>query len=231
MRIAIMQPYLFPYVGYFQLIASVDKFVFYDDVNFIKGGWINRNRILLNGQPHYFTIPLAGASPHRKICEIGVDDRLDWVAPMRKSFTHAYGRFESFGLVESIFESTLGANHKLIGELAKESILQTCKVLGVGAMFEMTSSVYRNTELRGASRVIDICIREGATEYVNLPGGRRLYSEAEFAEAGIELKFLDPILASYPQRTPHFVSALSILDVIAGAGFGARGHLLLDRSQ
>ena len=70
MKIAIMQPYIFPYIGYFQLVQAVEMFVFYDDVNYIKGGWINRNRILINNQPSYVTIPLKGASPNKLICEI-----------------------------------------------------------------------------------------------------------------------------------------------------------------
>ena len=70
MKLAIMQPYLFPYLGYFQLIAAVDKFVFYDDVNFIKNGWINRNRLLISGKVNYITIPLSGASSFLKINQV-----------------------------------------------------------------------------------------------------------------------------------------------------------------
>ena len=70
MKLAIMQPYLFPYVGYYQLAAAVDKFVFYDDVNYMKGGWINRNRLIISGQVKYFTLPLVNGSPNNKINEV-----------------------------------------------------------------------------------------------------------------------------------------------------------------
>ena len=79
MKLGIMQPYFVPYIGYWQLMNAVDKYVIYDDVNFIKGGWINRNRILVNGQPKYFNIPIIGASPFKLINEIGVNNDLQLI--------------------------------------------------------------------------------------------------------------------------------------------------------
>ena len=78
MKIAIMQPYFFPYIGYWQLIHAVDHFVIYDDVNYIKGGWINRNRILINGKPAYITVPLHKASAFKRICDTDLQPSPFW---------------------------------------------------------------------------------------------------------------------------------------------------------
>lgn len=215
MKLAIMQPYLFPYLGYFQLIHAVDKFVFYDDVNFIKNGWINRNRILLSREPFYFTVPLSGASPFAQIKDIRVQlSDLRWKQKMLKTFSQAYKGSPYFTEGMGLLESVLAIGTELIAVVARESVHTVLRYLNVRRPTVSTSSVYSNTHLKGQERVLDICRQEGAKVYINASGGRDLYREEDFRLMGIELKFLKSELPQYPQGSGSFVSGLSILDIV-----------------
>ncbi|ABF12096.1 WbqC family protein [Cupriavidus metallidurans] len=214
MRLAIMQPYLFPYLGYFQLAASVDRFVVYDDVTFIKNGWINRNRILLASAPHYLTVPLAGASSSRRIDEVRTQPRERWLGKLLEQLRHAYGRAPQYVPVSRLVEQVLSDSTDSIARLAAKSVIDTCAYLGLETTFVTTSTGYGNEALRSEARVIDICAREHAGTYVNLPGGRALYDAGTFAAASIDLEFVDTALPAYPQFGAPFVPGLSIIDVL-----------------
>jgi len=214
MRLAIMQPYLFPYLGYFQLAASVDRFVVYDDVTFIKNGWINRNRILLAGAPHYLTVPLAGASSSRRIDEVRTQPRERWLGKLLEQLRHAYGRAPQYAPVSRLVEQVLSDSTDSIARLSAKSVIDTCAYLGLETTFVTTSTGYGNEALRSEARVIDICAREHASTYVNLPGGRTLYDAGTFAAASIDLEFVDTALPVYPQFGAPFVPGLSIIDVL-----------------
>jgi len=212
MRLAIMQPYLFPYVGYYGLINAVDKFVFYDDVSFIKNGWINRNRILLNGKPHYLTVPLLAASSHKSICSTQIQPHLTWQRQCFELLRHAYIRAPHFETTLELIKSVFGEEDNSIAAIARKSVMMTSKALSIDTEFVLSSSFYSNHHLSGLDRVIDICIREGASEYINLPGGRHLYQEADFSAHGIQLSFMDVCFTSYPQSSTPFVPGLSVID-------------------
>lgn len=221
--LAIMQPYFFPYLGYFQLMAAADRFVIYDDVAYIKNGWINRNRLLLNGRPHYFTLPLRGASPNKKIHEVHVQPQATWRRKMEQTFLQAYAGAPGLGLVMDLLKATLDSvtDEQTVDEYARCSLLTVHRCLGLTVQVEPTSRVYGNEHLRGQDRVIDICKREGATTYLNAPGGRSLYDEEHFSAEGISLGFIDPILSEYSQlKARDFVSGLSMLDLIANLSIG-----------
>lgn len=214
MKLAVMQPYLFPYIGYFQLVASVDRFVFYDDVNFIKNGWINRNRWLINGEVRYFTVPLRDASPFRSIADIQTVPEDLWRRKLLESMRHAYRHAACYACVSDLVESVVAAGHGSVAELAKASVQAVAGHLGMATQFVKSSSVYENRQLRGANRVIDICNQEQATHYFNLPGGRALYAESEFAAHGVQLHFVDTRPFLYRQAAPGFVPGLSIIDAL-----------------
>ena len=214
MKLAIMQPYLFPYLGYFQLVDAVDRFVFYDDVNFIKNGWINRNRLLLNGEPHYFTVPLAGASPFTPIKDIRCDTRdVRWKDKMLATFRQAYSKAPYRTQVMGLLEGVLGMPTDSIAVMARSSVMEVMDYLGIARNVIESSRIYGNGHLKGAARVIDICRREGAGTYVNAPGGRALYDAAQFEREQIQLRFLSGQLPEYRQGHAGFVPGLSILDV------------------
>ncbi|MCF1365232.1 WbqC family protein [Burkholderia cenocepacia] len=214
MRLAIMQPYLFPYLGYFQLAAAVDRFVFYDDVAYIKNGWINRNRILLGGEAHYLTLPLNGASSSRRILDVRIQPRDRWMSKVLAMLHHAYSRAPQYALAIQLVERVLSTDTDAIGRVASNSVTETCAYLGIETQFIATSTGYDNDTLRGQSRVIDICCQEKARRYVNAPGGRALYDSAAFLDAGIDLEFIAPETSPYAQFGMPFVPNLSIIDVL-----------------
>jgi WbqC-like protein len=215
MKLAIMQPYLFPYLGYFHLIHAADKFVFYDDVNFIKNGWINRNRLLLAGSPHYFTVPLAGASPFAAIKDVKFETPGErWKRKMRATFEQAYKaaahRDDGLRLLDTVLSSSTDS----IADLARSSVRAVLEYLGLRRDVVDTAQGYKNDALKGQDRILDICRREAATTYVNLPGGRGLYDSGAFRSAGIDLRFIDSQFPPYSQGSGAFVPGLSILDAV-----------------
>ena len=224
-----MQPYLFPYVGYFQLIHSVDRFVVYDDVAYIKQGWINRNRMLINGEPSFFTVPIKHASSFASIRDTLIDDdqqHEQWPERLLKSFDNAYRRAPEFARVFPLLESVFAKKPLRIAELALASLKAVARFLDIETMFVESSSSYGNAHLKGEERVLDICAAEHATEYINVPGGRTLYSSERFAARTVKLSFLEPRSIEYRQFGGAFVPSLSIVDVLMFNSVGTvRGYL------
>jgi len=212
-----MQPYLFPYVGYFQLIHAVDRFVIYDDVAYIKQGWINRNRILINGEPSFFNVPIKHASSFTLICDTMIDDdrqHARWVEKVLKTFENAYRRAPEFSRVFPIVERVFGLKTTRIAELAAASVKAIASALEIKTGFVDSSKTYNNASLKGEDRVLSICEAERANEYINVPGGRELYSRERFESRGIRLSFIQPRSVQYHQFGGPFVPWLSILDVL-----------------
>lgn len=212
-----MQPYLFPYIGYFQLLHAVDRFVVYDDVAFIKQGWINRNRILINGQPSYFTVPVKHASSFTLTRDTVIDDDRQherWSEKMLKTFENAYRRAPEFARVFPVVESVFTRPTNRIAELAVASIKSVAALLDIRTEWVESSTQYDNAHLKGEHRVLAICKAECATDYVNLPGGRELYAREHFEAAGICLRFIESRPIQYSQFAPAFVPSLSIVDVL-----------------
>lgn len=214
MKLAIMQPYLFPYIGYFQLIASVDKFVFYDDVNWIKNGWINRNRLMISGLVRYITVPLAGVSSFNKICDVKLQPAEIWQRKLCESIRQSYSKAPYFEEVYGLISDVLHTNTTSAAELAKKSVCKTASYLQISTEFVNSSSAYGNETLVGRERVIDICRLEAASSYYNLPGGRSLYENDEFFTHGISLHFIEPELRDYKNASTVFTPGLSIIDIL-----------------
>lgn len=212
-----MQPYLFPYIGYFQLLAAVDRFVVYDDVTFIKQGWINRNRMLINGDASFFTVPIAHKSSAVAIRQTTISEAADhrrWVEKLLKSFDNAYRRAPEFAATFPILERVLTKATSSVAALALDSITAVAERLDIGTEIVTTSSVYDNAHLHGEDRVLAICKAEKATRYVNVTGGRELYLRERFRSEGIELRFIESKPIEYPQFGAPFVPWLSIIDVL-----------------
>lgn len=214
MPIAIVQPYLFPYLGYFQLISAVDTFVLYDDVNFITRGWINRNKVLINGKAKYFTIPCKDASQHKLIKDVkhALTDKKR--GKLLRTIKFSYGNAPFFDNVYPIVERVLQTDSDFISELAIKSVTETCNYLDLDASFRLSSEEYDNISLGRAERLIDICKQEKSTTYINPTGGKDLYSKSEFKKEGIDLKFIESSLKKYEQFDNEFVSGLSIIDLM-----------------
>lgn len=215
MRLAIMQPYFVPYIGYFQLMSAVDKIVLLDDVNFINGGWINRNRIAVNGQPHWLTLPLAKASQNRLINEIEIFDDHLW---RRKAMGTIRLSYRGAPFAEQVLPLTFKLLQEARGSLSaflSWQLEQLAEFIGIETRIEPTSTVYPKGGRSGQDRILDICAREGASTYVNLPGGRDLYEAEMFASGGINLLFLQPNLRMLPLRHGgNEGPSLSIIDLL-----------------
>lgn len=213
-QIAIMQPYIFPYIGYFQLIQAVDKFVFYNDVNFIKKGWIHRNRILLNGKEFLFTIPCAGISQNKKICETKLAMDYKEKNKFLLTVSQSYKRAPNFEKVYPLIERVINKDFQHIDDLAMESVKQVCQLLGIKTELTESKNQYNNEELRKADRLIDICNKEKILSYINPVGGQEIYTKEYFLDRGITIRFMKPNPISYPQFEGEFVPWLSIIDVL-----------------
>lgn len=212
-KVAIMQPYFFPYLGYWQLLAAVDTFVILDDVNYINRGWINRNRIAINGEPSWLTVPLQGASQNKYICDIDIASDDGWKKRLQRTLATAYAKAPQSANVLALFEQWLAQADGDLSAALHRSITQVAESLDIKTTIIPSSRIYPKGDLKGADRILDICRREGASVYVNPPGGKELYDAAMFREAGIELLFLQPDLHQDELRSgASDGSVLSILD-------------------
>lgn len=212
-NLAIMQPYLFPYFPYFQLIASVEKLVFYEDVGYIKQGWVNRNHILVNGAAFRFTVPIRNRRSMHLINEVEISYERDWVSQLLSSITHAYKKAPQFEVGYPLIEKVLAERPQKLATLAMNSIMEVSSYLGLKSQF-VSSTIYNNTHLHGQDRVLDICEQENCHTYTNAPGGVDLYDAARFTARGMELRFVVPQAGPYAQLGNPFVPNLSVIDAI-----------------
>jgi len=217
MTLAIMQPYFLPYIGYMQLMNAVDTFVLYDDVSFINRGWINRNKLLINGQEYMFTVPLKDASQNKRINEVRLADDPKWRSKLLKTIEQGYRKAPYYGTVLPITEKIINFDTDSIAGLIHNSLVELNQYLGLSTTLVPTSTTYNNTPLKAQERILDICRQENATRYINPVGGMELYDKPTFAEAGIELFFIKARRVEYQQFSRNqadFVPWLSILDIL-----------------
>ncbi len=209
-----MQPYFFPYIGYWQLINAVDKYVIYDDVNFIKGGWINRNRILMNNEPKLINLKMDGASPNKLINEVGVSNDVIFIKKNIKTIENLYKKAPYYQTAYPVIEDILYYNEGNLAQHLEYSLRKVCDYLSIKTELLVSSKINKNTNLKGQDKVIEICKLLKANEYFNAIGGQELYSVNDFAKEGIELRFLRTGSIKYKQFDNDFVPNLSIIDVM-----------------
>ncbi|MFZ4619444.1 MAG: WbqC family protein [Bacteroidota bacterium] len=215
MKVAVMQPYFFPYLGYFQLIAAADRFVLYDDVNFIKRGWVNRNRVLIDGKEHLLTLPCRKLSQNKLINQIEVDLDAASRAKMLKLFEHAYKKAPMFTEVFGLLTHTFEQSETNLAGFLHHSIRDICAYLGINTPIVLSSEVHSGSRgMEKAERLVQIAKSEGADEYINAAGGKELYRKEFFLERGVSLHFLETRFREYPQSAESFIPGLSIIDVM-----------------
>lgn len=214
MKIAIMQPYFFPYLGYWQLTNAVDRFVIYDDVNYIKGGWINRNNILMSGKANYINIKMHKASPNKLINEISILEDKVYIEKLLKTIENSYKKAPYFEEVFSKIEEIMNKDEINLSRFLAYSIKQVGDFLEINAQVLLSSEIEKDNNLRGQAKIIEICKKLNATEYINAIGGIELYSREDFQREGIELKFLKTNPFTYKQYDNEFAPNLSIIDVM-----------------
>lgn len=211
MKVAIMQPYFFPYQGYFKLINSVDLFVVYDDVNYINRGWINRNYILLNGKKKLITMPLVASSQNKLIKDIHVAKTNH---KLIETIRHAYSKSAQFKNVYPIIKSAINTQETNLAHCLTQQLKDTCKYLDIKTNFIMSSKILKENNARGVDTIIAICKELGANTYINQPGGKRLYEFSIFSDNNIELKFNTHEPKEYPQSSDNWIPNLSIIDLM-----------------
>ena len=212
MKLGIMQPYFLPYIGYYQLIKAVDKYVIADDVHYIKQGWINRNYLLLNNNSFMFHLILKGASIHKLINEIDVEDDQ---TVLLKTIEVNYGKAPYYKDVFPMIEKIIEYEDKNLARYNGNSMIKIADYLQLDTEFIYSSDIKgKDCSLKAQDMVLNICMIMGATEYFNAIGGTDLYSKERFAEDHIKLSFLKMKPIEYKQFDHPFVPNLSILDVL-----------------
>lgn len=217
MTLSSNQPYFLPYLPYWKLIADADIFLIGDDYNFIKHGWIQRNRILVGGEPFWFRLPVKDLSCHRLISETEISSDYD-PSKLLRTLWVAYRHAPAFDSVYPLLEGILTFPERNICDFLEESLRRMCAFLGITTPIGRTSA-YANRGLPRNERIYDYCARTGADTYLNATGGRELYSVPEFAARGLRLEFVDYTFTPYPQQgTSDFIPGLSIVDALMMAG-------------
>lgn len=215
MKIGIMQPYFLPYIGYFQLIKMVDKFVIYDNIKYTKKGWINRNRILVKGRDEFITLPLKNASDHldvnqRRLADSFPIEKRKILSKVRENYQKAV----YFSEVYELLEEVLDFEDMNLFQFVLNSLKMICRYLEIDTEFVISSTLPIDHTLKAEDKVLAICKNLDSDEYVNPIGGLKLYSRERFRENNIRLQFLGAKPIFYPQLANEFVPNLSILDVI-----------------
>ena len=211
MIVGVMQPYFMPYLGYFQLMALVDKYVIFDDVNYIKRGWSARNNILVNGQKHMFSISVAGGSQNNLYTNVSIADDF---SKLRKTIEMSYKKAPYFNETMNILEKVFQYPDKRFNHFIKNSFAQILDYVNVDTKLILSSSLDNDKSLKGQEKILDICKLLQADQYINTIAGQELYEKQLFKENSIALRFLVSELNPYPQLNKEFIPGCSIIDVL-----------------
>lgn len=216
MKIGVMQPYLFPYLGYFQLINAVDIFVIYDDVQYIKNGWINRNRILSNKNAFLFTFGVKKDSMNKCINQrsYAEDTYLSTRNKFLKTLFYTYQKAPYFNEVNELVVDILNYDDLNVSKFNTNSLRKLCDYMNINTRFILSSSLERTKGLDAEDAIIEINKILDGHCYINAIGGMKLYSPEKFEENGIKLRFLKTNDIVYPQFGEQFIPNLSIIDVL-----------------
>lgn len=215
MKLAIMQPYFFPYIGYFQLINAVDEFVIYDNIQFTRKGWINRNRILVNQNDDYISLPLKKDSDFLNVNQRFLSDT--WSVDRKKMLNRIlelYRKAPQFEPTFALFEKCLMMDQLNLFDFIHNALKETLQYLSISSKITVSSTIEIDHQLKSEEKVLAICKAQNATTYINPIGGIELYSKDRFEQNGINLQFQKSNPINYLQYKNEFVPWLSILDVL-----------------
>jgi len=217
MKYAIMQPYFFPYVGYYSLIKATDRFVLFDDVQFMRHGWIERNRILKPDEGwQYVAVPLEKFEFGTKIKDVRVRNTEDWKVKLLRQLQHYKKRSPFYADAIAVIEKSLQIDTDSITHLNANVLRETCRYIGIDVQLDIFSEMQLNIDpvTHPGEWALNITKALGGTEYVNPTGGIEIFQPAQFQDANIKLKFLGNNLEPYSQRRGTFEAGLSIIDVM-----------------
>jgi len=214
MKLAIMQPYFFPYIGYWQLLNVVDKFIILDDVTFIKQGYINRNKILSQNKPLQINLQISGISSNKLILDHEINNNPVWKRKLINTIQQNYRKAKHFKDAFPIIEEIILYPEINLSGFLYHQIKILSKYLNINTEIIKTSSIYKLKDIKGTQRIINLCKQEKAKTYINTIGGKELYNVEDFRKNGIELIFIKTNDLSYKQFKNEFVPDLSIIDVM-----------------
>jgi hypothetical protein len=213
-----MQPYFFPYIGYFSLIKNVERFILLDEVQFIRHGWIERNRIMKPAQGwQYFAVPLQKHHRGDAIRGIHIDNHQPWKEKIVAQLLHYRKSAPFFQSSMDVIGDVFAKEWLGIAELNKAALESTCRRLGIGTSIEMFSQMKLALDPVGAPDewALNICrALPGIDEYWNPPGGLAFFNRKKYESSGIQLKFHKICINEYDQRREAFEPGLSIIDVM-----------------
>ena len=213
MKIGIVQPYFLPYIGYFALINAVDKFVYFGDVQYIKRGWVNRNRIKVVNNWHYITLPVKKAPLSANINEVCIIEDEKEINKIKMSIERSYRKTPYYNEIkESIFDLII--HGESISKLNIDLTNKICNYLNIDTEMYISSEILKDNSLKGEDKIINICKILGGDHYINPIGGIKIYSKEKFLESGIKLNFIKMNEIVYPQGKGDFIPNLSIIDVL-----------------
>lgn len=232
MKLGVMQPYFFPYIGYLQLMSSVDEWVFFDDIQFVNKGWVNRNRILhpnADKEWQYFTIPLRGRGRFDKINQISILES-SWKKQLLGKLSF-YKRWAPF-----YKETTDVVGHCIDSESLNLGSFVVSTLLKLSQVFDINVKSYVQSEMDWTFDTIEhsgqwalrIAETLSAKEYVNPVGGASIFDVTEFRDSGIKLTFFEPKITEYDQGGRKFVPGLSVIDVLMWNGITGTRQMILD---
>jgi len=212
-KLGIMQPYIFPYSGYFQLMNLVDLYVVWDNIQYTKKGWINRNRMLLNGKPELFTVPLKKDSDYLDIVDRELSD--SWPIESFKLLNKiktAYHKAPMFNDVYPLIARCISYNDTNLFNFIVHSLHEVGDYLDITTPLITSSTIDIDHSLKSDKKVMAVCKALGADHYINPIGGVELYNKDEFKDNGLDLNFCKAKPIEYKQFNNGFVPWLSIMD-------------------
>jgi hypothetical protein len=217
MKLGIMQPYFFPYLGYFALIKHTDKWIFFDTPQYIRHGWVNRNRILKpNAEWQYITIPLIKHSRDTAIKDIGINDSTDWRSLIYRQLEHYKKNAPFYQPTIEIIIKSLDIESSNLSTINIHALKTLCEYLRIKLNYEVFSQMNISIDSITAPDEWSLKIAKQikATHYYNPPGGHDFFDRSKFILEGIDLKFLSISEATYSQGNRVFIPGLSIIDVL-----------------
>ena len=217
MKLGIMQPYFFPYIGYFQLIAAVDKYVFFDTPQYERRGWMNRNRIInLKNGFTYITVPIVKAPQNTSLYDVRIDNSREWRKTILSQLEVYKKRAQYYDRTIALIKAILNDSPDSLSELNIFSVLRICDYVGFSIDYDVFSkmNIEVSTDCEPDEWALKITKVMGYDTYINAPGGQSFFDCSKYSEAGINLRFIQPRITPYVQKLGRFESGLSIIDVL-----------------
>ncbi|RPH60478.1 MAG: hypothetical protein EHM81_06170 [Chloroflexi bacterium] len=228
MNVVILQPSYIPWRGYFHQVAKADLFIFYDDVQYDKHGWRNRNQIKTAQGKHWLTIPVhsAGASHGLSILDVKIDWARPWAANHWKALAFSYAKAPYFHQYASLLEPFYQRHDTLLADFTIDTTIAIARELGISHTRFIRSSEIPGIDGQKTDRLIQILTRVGTTHYISGPSAKGYIEEDKFAQAGITLEYMSYNYREYPQIYPPYDWQVSIVDLLFMTGPGALKFIL-----